>query len=70
MQAHSRSKWLLVYTLFFWLSTDLLYRFAGTGAQIVISMLNIVLIIIPLVSLVFGVIYLYSSREFIELLLT
>jgi Cu-processing system permease protein len=32
--------------------------------------MNIVLIIIPLVSLIFGMIYLYNSREFMELLLT
>jgi Cu-processing system permease protein len=70
IQSHTRSKWLIAYMLFFWLITDMLYRFGGTGAQVVISMLNVVLIIIPLVCLIFGVIYLYNSREFIELLLT
>jgi len=65
-----RSKWVLAYTLFFWLSTDLLFRFGGVGAQVVVSLLNIVLLLIPLVSLLFGMIYLYNSREFIELLLT
>jgi len=70
IQAHLRSKWLWVYTLFFGLITDMLFRFGGTGVQVVISLLNIVLVIIPLVCLIFGVIYLYNSREFIELLLT
>jgi Cu-processing system permease protein len=32
--------------------------------------MNIVLIIIPIVSLIFGSIYLYNSREFIEMMLT
>ena len=65
-----RSKWLLTYCLFFWLSTDILFRFAGSGGHVVISLMNIVLILIPLVSLIFGMIYIYNSREFIELLLT
>jgi len=65
-----RSKWLLVYCLFFWLSTDILFRFAGSGGHVVISLMNIVLVLIPLVSLIFGMIYIYNSREFIELLLT
>jgi Cu-processing system permease protein len=65
-----RSKWLLAYAFFFWLCTDMLFRFAGSGGQVVISLLNIVLILIPLVTLLFGMIYIYNSREFIEMLLT
>lgn len=65
-----RSKWLFVYGLFFWAFTDLLFRFGGDGSRVVLSMMNVVLILIPLVALIFGMIYLYNSREFIELLLT
>ena len=65
-----RSKWLFIYTAFFWVCTDLLFRFGGDGARVVLSMMNVVLILIPLVALIFGMIYLYNSREFIELLLT
>ena len=65
-----RSRWLLSYGLFFWIVTDLLFRFSSSGASVVVSLMNIVLIIIPLVSLIFGMIYLYNSREFMELLLT
>ncbi len=65
-----RSKWLISYGLFFWLATDLLMRFGGSDARAVISLMNIVLILVPLVALVFGMIYLYNAREFIELLLT
>ena len=65
-----RSKWLISYGLFFWVVTDLLFRFGSSGASVVVSLMNIVLIIIPLVSLIFGMIYLYNSREFMELLLT
>ena len=65
-----RSKWLIIYGVFFWLCTDLLFRFGSSGGAVVVSLMNIVLIFIPLVSLIFGMIYLYNSREFIELLLT
>lgn len=65
-----RSKWLISYGMFFWIVTDLLFRFGSSGASVVVSLINIVLIIIPLVSMIFGMIYLYNSREFMELLLT
>ncbi len=65
-----RSKWLLAYGIFFWISTDILFRFGGSGGHVVLSLMNIVLILIPLVALLFGMIYIYNSREFIELLLT
>jgi Cu-processing system permease protein len=35
----------------------------------IVSMMNIVLVLIPLVSIIFGAIYYYNSREFTELLL-
>ena len=65
-----RSKWLLYYGLFFWLSTDILFRFGGSSSSVVVSLMNVVLIFIPLVSLIFGMIYIYNSREYIELMLT
>jgi Cu-processing system permease protein len=46
-----------------------LFWFGGTGPQVVLSMLNIVLLVVPLVALVFGAIHVYASREFVELLL-
>jgi Cu-processing system permease protein len=47
-----------------------LLRFGGSELQASISMTNIVLLFVPLVSLVFGTSYLFSSREFTELILT
>jgi len=63
-----RSRSLLAYTLFFLAVTDVLLRFGG-GARAALSLMNIVLLLIPLVSIVFGTIYLYHAREFTELLL-
>ena len=65
----ARSRWLLVYALFFFLATEGLLRFAGGDAKAVLSLMNVVLFVIPLVTLVLGTVYLYNAREFTELLL-
>jgi Cu-processing system permease protein len=64
-----RSRWLIGYTLFFLLVTDALFRFGGGGEKALLSLVNVVLILIPLVAMVFSTVYLYAAREFIELLL-
>jgi len=64
-----RSRWLIGYTLFFLLITDALFRFGGGGEKALLSLVNVVLFLIPLVSIVFSTVYLYAAREFIELLL-
>lgn len=64
----TRSRWLACYALFFLAATEGLLRFAG-GAKALPSLVNVVLFVIPLVSAVFGTVYLYNAREFIELLL-
>ncbi len=66
----ARSKWLLFYSLFFFLITDALFRFGEGGVKVILSVMNVVLFVIPLVSIVFGVIFYYNSREFQTLLLT
>ena len=63
-----RSRSLIAYALFFFGLTDVLLRFGG-GARAALSLMNVVLLLIPLVSIVFGTIYLYNAREFTELLL-
>lgn len=64
-----RSRWLLAYALFFGVATDALLRFSGSDAKALLSVMNLVLFIVPLVSVVFGTIFLYNAREFTELLL-
>ena len=64
-----RSRWVLGYGLLFGLLTDALFRFGGSGDGVVASLLNLVLLLVPLVSAVFGTLYLYGAREFVELLL-
>ena len=64
-----RSRWIVGYALLLLLLTDALLRFGGGGPRAVLSLLNVVLVFVPLVSIVFGAMYLYGARDFIELLL-
>jgi Cu-processing system permease protein len=64
-----RSKWLMSYALFCLAATEGLFRFTGGDAKTLLSLANIVLFLGPLVTVVYGTVYLYNSREFIELLL-
>ncbi|MBC8374965.1 MAG: ABC transporter permease subunit [FCB group bacterium] len=65
-----RGKWFIIYTAVFFLLTDGLFRFGGDSGQVALSLMNVVLFIIPLVSIVFGTMFFYNSREFMELLLS
>jgi Cu-processing system permease protein len=65
-----RGKWLLFYGLFFLLITDAFFRFGGDGPRVILSLMNVVLLVIPLMAVVLGAMYLYNSREYIELLLS
>ncbi|MHB8839841.1 MAG: ABC transporter permease subunit [Gemmatimonadaceae bacterium] len=65
----SRNRWIAAYALSFFAIAEGLFWFGGTGPQVLLSMLNLVLLVLPLVALVFGTIHVYASREFVELLL-
>ena len=64
-----RNKWVIAYGLFFLVTTELLLRLGGSTPRALLSLLNIVVLLIPLITIVFGTIYWQSSREFTELLL-
>jgi Cu-processing system permease protein len=64
-----RSRWLISYFVFFLVATEGLLRFTGGDDRTLLSLANVLLFIVPLVTIVYGTIYLYNSREFIELLL-
>jgi Cu-processing system permease protein len=65
-----RNRWVLAYALFFFALTDVLLRLGGSGPRALLSLLNVVILLIPLVTIVFGTIYWHGAREFNELLLT
>src|SRR5262245_6292838 len=66
----ARNKVMIAYTLFLFLASMGLFQMEENSNKAVLSLLNIVLIVIPLVSLVFSTIHWYNSYEFIELMLT
>lgn len=65
-----RSKVIIAYTLFLFIVSMSMFQMEENNSKAVLSLLNIVLIVIPLVSLVFSTIHWYNSYEFIELMLT
>jgi Cu-processing system permease protein len=65
----TRNHWIAAYAAAFFAIGEGLFWFGGTGPQVVLSVLNVMLLVVPLVSLVFGTIHVYASREFVELLL-
>lgn len=69
MRDVARSRWVLAYALFFLLLTYALFRFGGGGSRALLSLVDIILFIVPLVTIVFGTMYLYHAREFTELIL-
>ncbi|HEU4993613.1 MAG TPA: ABC transporter permease subunit [Gemmatimonadaceae bacterium] len=65
----ARSKWLAAYGLFFFIASEGLLRYGGGDVRAMVSLSTIVLFVVPLVTAVYGTVYLYNSREFTELLL-
>jgi Cu-processing system permease protein len=65
-----RSRWMIVYTLFFLLTTAGLLYFGDDPSQAALSSLNLVLLIIPLVALMLAMNYFYYTRDFVQLILT
>lgn len=65
-----RNKVVLAYTVFLLIISMSLFQMEENSSKAVLSLLNIVLIVVPLVSMVFSTIHWYNSYEFIELMLT
>jgi Cu-processing system permease protein len=65
-----RNKVTIAYTLFLLLVSLGLFQMEENPSKAVLSLLNIVLIVVPLISLVFTTINWYNSYEFVELMLT
>lgn len=65
-----RSKIIIGYTLFLLLVSMSVFSLEDNGSKGLTSLLNIILIIVPLVSIIFSTIYIYNSSEFIELLVS
>lgn len=64
-----RSRWSYLYFGFFFLFALSLLFLSGDLGKVIISLMNAILILCPLIATMFGVMYYYNSREFTELLL-
>ena len=64
-----RTRFILLYTIFLFVSTMAMYQLDSDPGKVVLSLLNIVLMVVPLVSIVFTTIHFFNSYEFIELML-
>jgi len=63
-----RSRIVLAYALFLFVVSVSMFQMEENSSKAMLSLLNIVLIVLPLVSLVFTTIHYYNSYEFIELM--
>lgn len=65
-----RNRIVLVYTIFLLVTSFSVFSLEDSDSKGLLSLLNIILLIVPLVSIVFSTIYVYNSAEFIELLVS
>jgi Cu-processing system permease protein len=65
-----RNKVMIAYTLMLLVISLSIFNLEDNTAKGLLSLLNIILIIVPLVSLLFSTIYVYNSSEFLELLVS
>lgn len=64
-----RSKLIISYTILLFAITFGIIYTGKDVSKAVISLLNIVILVVPLVSIIFGTIHFYNSREFMEMML-
>ncbi|MGX1930920.1 ABC transporter permease [Flagellimonas sp. 2504JD4-2] len=64
-----RSRWSYVYFLFYLALGFVLLFLNNDVSKAVITLMNIIIVLVPLIGTIFGVMYYYNSREFTELLL-
>lgn len=65
-----RNKIILSYTIFLLAISLTIFSLEDNSSKGLLSLLNIVLIVVPLISIIFSTIYIYNSAEFIELLVS
>lgn len=64
-----RNRFVMLYTFFLLLVTFSMFSLDSDPGKATLSLLNIILLVVPLVSIVFTTIHFFNSYEFIELLL-
>lgn len=64
-----RSRWSYVYLLFYLLLGLVLLFLNSDLNKAVITLMNVIIVLVPLIGTIFGVMYYYNSQEFTQLLL-
>ncbi|WP_242130794.1 ABC transporter permease [Aestuariivivens marinum] len=64
-----RSRWSYVYFAFYLLLGIILLFLNNDLSKAVITLMNVIIVLVPLIGTIFGVMYYYNSKEFTELLL-
>ncbi len=64
-----RSRWSYVYLIFYAMLGTVLLFLNNDLSKAIITLMNVVTVLIPLIGTIFGIMYYYDSREFTELLL-
>lgn len=64
-----RSRWSYVYFLFYLALGFMLLFLNNDLSKAVITLMNVIIVLVPLIGTIFGVMYFYNSKEFTELLL-
>ncbi|MFD2725138.1 ABC transporter permease [Hyunsoonleella rubra] len=64
-----RSRWSYIYLAFYLLLGLVLLFLNNDLSKAVITLMNVIIVLVPLIGTIFGVMYYYNSREFTELLL-
>ncbi len=64
-----RSRWSYVYFLFYLMLGFVLLFLNNDVSKAVITLMNIIIVLVPLIGTIFGIMYFYNSKEFTELLL-
>jgi len=64
-----RSRWLIGFTFFLGVITSGLFYFTADTEKVIVSLINIVFTIVPLIGAIFGALYYYNSKEYIIFLL-
>lgn len=65
-----RNRIVIIYSIFLLAASFTVFSLEDNSSKGLLSLLNIILIVLPLVSIIFSTIYVYNSNEFVELLVS
>src|SRR5690349_9600808 len=65
-----RNRIVLAYTIFLLILSFSIFNLEDNPEKGLLSLLNLILFIVPLISIIFSTIYFYNSSEFIELMVS